>query len=385
MSTDANAVVEVDRAAPGATRLVESELEPLGEGQVRLRVDRYALTANNVTYAVMGDMLGYWDFFPADTAKKWGRVPAMGWADVVESAHPEVAAGGRYYGWFPMARFVDLTVSPTRDGLRDDGAHRQAHAPVYRSYVETGHDPWYPSVDGAADAGTDADELGDDEDRHALLRGLFLTGLLAEAFFDDQGYLGAEAVVVLSASSKTAIGFAQRASERDVAVVGVTSAGNVEFVRSLGWYDEVVGYDDVGSLPLVPTVSVDMSGNGAALAALHERLGDRLAYSMIIGNSHHDAPLAEIAVDPAPQFFFAPTEIGRRVEAWAATSTTGAATRRWTPSSPAAGAGSPSSAPPARPPPRAPGTMPSTERCRPAWAASCRSTTDKRVGPPPSR
>ena len=317
MSTDANAVVEVDRAAPGATRLVESELEPLGEGQVRLRVDRYALTANNVTYAVMGDMLGYWDFFPADTARKWGRVPTMGWADVVESAHPEVAAGGRYYGWFPMARFVDLTVSPTRDGLRDDGAHRQAHAPVYRSYVETGHDPWYPSVDGAAaDAGTAADELGDDEDRHALLRGLFLTGLLAEAFFDDQGYLGAEAVVVLSASSKTAIGFAQRASERDVAVVGVTSAGNAEFVRSLGWYDEVVGYDDVGSLPLVPTVSVDMSGNGAALAALHERLGDRLAYSMIIGNSHHDAPLAEVAVDPAPQFFFAPTEIGRRVEAW---------------------------------------------------------------------
>ena len=310
MSSDANAVVEVDRAAPEVTRLVEPELEPLAEGQVRLRVDRYALTANNVTYAVMGDMRGYWDFFPT-AASHWGRVPAMGWADVVESAHPGVAAGGRYYGWFPMARFVDLTVSPTRDGLRDDGAHRQAHAPVYRSYVETSHDPWYPSVDD-----DEADALGDDEDRHALLRGLFLTGLLAEAFFDDQGYLGAEAVVVLSASSKTAIGFAQRASERDVAVVGVTSAGNAEFVRELGWYDDVVGYDGLATLPQVPTVSVDMSGNGTALAALHERLGDRLAYSMIIGNSHHDEPLAEISVEPTPQFFFAPTEIGRRVEAW---------------------------------------------------------------------
>lgn len=312
-SDDDGQVLEVDRSSPGETRLVEAGLpaaEDLPEGQVRLRIDRFALTANNITYAVLGDMLGYWDFFPAGDPA-WGRVPAMGWADVVASAHPDVATGGRYYGWFPMASYVDLTVSATADGLRDDGNHRQAHAPVYRSYVRTTSDAMYPD---------DAEDVGDAEDRHALLRGLFMTGLLADEFFADDGYRGAEAVVVLSASSKTAIGFAQRASTRDhgrdVAVVGVTSAGNVDFVRSLDWYDEVVTYDDIGSLPVVPAVSVDMAGDGAALAAVHERYGDRLAYSMVVGNSHHDAPMATITTEPQPQFFFAPTEVTRRLKEW---------------------------------------------------------------------
>ena len=303
-----NITLEVDRAACGETRLVAAPLEPLANGQVRLRVDRFALTANNVTYAVLGDMLGYWDFFPTGDPG-WGRVPAMGWADVVESAHPDVATGGRYYGWFPMARFVDLTVSPTGDGLRDDGEHRLAHAPVYRSYVETGHDPMYPKVA--------AEVLGDAEDRHALLRGLFLTSFLADCFFADQGYFGTDAVVVLSASSKTAVGFAQRAAERGLdRVVGVTSAGNAEFVRALGWYTDVVSYDDIASLPAVDAVSVDMAGDSVALSAVHEQLGERLKYSMIIGKSHHDAPNVEVVGGPTPQLFFAPSEVTRRTEQW---------------------------------------------------------------------
>lgn len=306
-----NVVLEVDRAKCGETRLVETDLEPLSAGQVRLRIDRFAVTANNITYAVLGDMLGYWDFFPTGDPA-WGRVPAMGWADVVDSNHPDVGTGGRFYGWFPMARFVDLTVGATGDGLRDDGDHRQSHAPVYRSYVDTAHDPMYPS-DAAAD------QLGDAEDRHALLRGLFLTGFLADTFFADADYHGASTAVVLSASAKTAIGFAQRASERGLGqVIGVTSPGNVDFVRSLGWYTDVLTYDDVSSLPMVDAVSVDISGDGPSLAAVHERLGDHLKYSMIIGKSHHDSLPAAVHGGPTPELFFAPTEVSRRVEEWGA-------------------------------------------------------------------
>src|SRR4029079_6302498 len=122
--------LEFTRARCGARRWVEAKLEPLDPSQVRLRVDRFAVTANNITYAVLGDMLGYWDFFPTGVPA-WGRVPAMGWADVIDSTHPDVASGGRYYGWFPMARFVDLTVSATPEGLRDDGDTRPAPAPLY--------------------------------------------------------------------------------------------------------------------------------------------------------------------------------------------------------------------------------------------------------------
>ena len=45
-------------------------------------------------------------------------------------------------------------------------------------------------------------------------------------------------------------------------------------------------------------MSVDMAGDAAALAAVHEQLGDRLKYSMIIGKSHHDSPMAEVSVGP---------------------------------------------------------------------------------------
>ena len=307
----ANAVLEVDRARCGETRLVGSELGPLGPGSVRLRIDRFAVTANNITYAVLGDMLGYWDFFPTGDAS-WGRVPAMGWADVIESNHPDIGTGGRYYGWFPMARFVDITAGATDDGLRDDGAHRQAHAPVYRNYVETTRDPMYPSD-------LTSDERPDAEDRHALLRGLFITSFLADTLFADADYHGADAVVVLSASAKTAIGFAQRASDRGIGrVIGLTSPANVDFVTSLGWYTDVFTYDDVASLPELDAVSVDISGDGDTLAAVHDRLGDHLKYSMIIGKSHHDSPFAEVAVGPTPELFFAPTEIGRRIEEWGA-------------------------------------------------------------------
>jgi hypothetical protein len=297
-----NEVVEVGRQDTGATRVVTEELGELGPQQVRLRVDRFAVTANTVTYAAMGDFLGYWDFFPTGDPA-WGRVPAMGWADVVESAHPDVPVGGRHYGWFPMAGHVDLTVTPIPAGLRDDGAHRAKHAPVYRTLAATTADPLYPQEPDPA-------RRGDLEDRHALLRGLFMTGYLADAFFELNGWFGAEAVVVLSASSKTAIGFADCvAAHGGIRRIGVTSAGNVGFVEGLGLYDDVVTYDAVGELPLVPSVAVDMAGNGPVLTAVHDRLGDRLGHSMVVGRTHHDTPMAQVTSGPAPQMFFAPTAL----------------------------------------------------------------------------
>ncbi len=297
-----NSILEVNRTNHDETRVTEEDLEPLEPSQVRLRIDRFAVTANNITYAVAGDVLGYWDFFPATDG--WGRVPAMGWADIVESAHPGLPEGGRYYGWFPMARYVTISARKISDGLRDDGDHRTAHAAVYRNYVNTEHDPWY--------------EAGDDaEDRHSLLRGLFLTGFLADEFFADDAYLGAEQVIVLSASSKTAIGYSQRASTHDgLSVVALTSPGNRAFVAELGIYDRVLGYDEIETIADVPTVSIDMSGNAAVRAAVHEHLGDNLRYSMAVGLSHHDAPPAAVTAGPTPQMFFAPTEVARRRDDW---------------------------------------------------------------------
>ncbi len=299
-----NLHLEIDRTCHGATRLVEEPLADLQQGQVRLRIDRFAVTANTVTYAVTGDTLGYWGFFPA--AAGWGRVPAMGWADVVDTAHPAVPVGGRYYGWFPMSRYVDMTVTVTADGLRDDGAHRAAHAPVYRACTATDRDPFYQP-------GADA------EDRHALLRGLFITGFLAEDFFFDHDYFGASRVLVLCASSKTAVGFVECADARSgLEVIGVTSNANHAFVHGLGRYDEAVCYEDVAVVPVdAPIVSIDMSGNGVVLESVHAHFADRLRHSMAIGRSHHEAPpRTERLPGPRPAFFFAPTQVKKRLQDW---------------------------------------------------------------------
>jgi len=320
---DTNQVLEIRRASIGEAEVHEEPLTELDEGQIRLRVDRFAVTANNVSYAGAGDLLGYWDFFPSSDPTTWGRVPAVGYAEIVESRSADLPVGGRYHGWFPMAEFVTVTANATRDGFRDDGDHRRAHAPIYRSFTRTDADPMH-------------DDAPDGEDRSALLRVLLLTGYLADEFFADSGgatadgaapFFGAQQVVVLSASSKTAIGFSQRAAQRDGwSVVGLTSAGNADFVRSLGIYDSVVTYDQIddaddGIAP-VDSVVIDMAGNPDVLAAVHHHLGERVKHSMMIGKSHHDAvgtaaPGGSLP-GAAPQFFFAPTALDRLVAGWGA-------------------------------------------------------------------
>lgn len=315
-------VLEIRRASIGEAEVHEEPRSELEDGQIRLRIDRFAVTANNISYAGAGDLLGYWDFFPSSDPTTWGRVPAVGYAEIIESRNADLAVGGRYHGWFPMAETVTFTATATLDGFRDDGAHRRAHAPLYRSYTRTDLDPLH---DAAADG----------EDRHALLRVLLLTGFLADEFFADSGgatadgappFFGAKQVIVLSASSKTAIGFSQRAAKRDgLAVVGLTSSANAEFVRSLGFSDSVVTYDRIDDpdtgIALVDSVVIDMAGNPNVLAAVHQRLGDRIKHSMMIGRSHHDAVATGAPASlpgPAPQFFFAPTELQRLVDAWGA-------------------------------------------------------------------
>ncbi len=111
-------------------------------------------------------------------------------------------------------------------------------------------------------------------------------------YFADNDWFGARRVLVLSASSKTAIGFAYCADARaGIEVIGVTSSRNHAFTHALGCYDEVVTYDDVAAIPSnTPIVSIDMAGSGPVLASVHAHFGNQLQHSMAIGRSHHEAP-----------------------------------------------------------------------------------------------
>ncbi len=102
-----NAVqVHVRKDALTDAALVEVPLAPLADGAVRLAVESFSVTANNITYAVVGDGFKYWDFFPAPAGL--GIVPMWGHAQVIESRHPDIAAGERVYGYLPMASHLDV-------------------------------------------------------------------------------------------------------------------------------------------------------------------------------------------------------------------------------------------------------------------------------------
>ncbi len=290
------AQVHVRKGAIGDAALVEVPLGPLGEGAVRLAVESFSVTANNVTYAVVGDGFRYWDFFPAP--ESMGIVPMWGHARVIESRHPEIAVGERVYGYLPMASHLDVIPGRvTPGGFMDTAEHRQPMSPVYNSYTRLAADPEH-------DPAREAERM--------IFGPLFRTGFLIEYFLRGEGWFGAEQVILTSASSKTAMGLASvaRQSSPHIRRIGLTSKGNVAFVEASGLYDEVVAYDDLDRLAVLRSVSVDFAGNAELLARIHHHFGDALAQSVLVGATHIEARSVfgknEPLPGPKPQLFFAP-------------------------------------------------------------------------------
>ena len=133
-------------------RFEDAPVPELAPGQVLFRVDRFAFTANNITYAAAGDMLDYWGFFPAPDG--WGRLPTMGFADVLRSAHPEVPEGDRVFGFFPMSQHLLIQADGVTPASYIDAVpHRSRHAPAYRLYTRASRD----SIDSLVNVATNAD------------------------------------------------------------------------------------------------------------------------------------------------------------------------------------------------------------------------------------
>ncbi|MGZ5342284.1 MAG: DUF2855 family protein, partial [Solirubrobacterales bacterium] len=288
------------------TRFAEAEAPEPRDGEAVLAVERFGLTANNITYAVMGEAMNYWEFFPAEE-DGWGRMPVWGFATVSSSRHPELKQGTRVYGYLPPSSH--LLVVPDRvdeRGFTDAAPHRASLPSAYQAYRRTD-----------ADLAYDASR----EDEQILFWPLFYTSFLVDDFLADEELFGAGTVILSSASSKTALIAAYLLAQRDgVELIGMTSEGNVDFVRGLKLYDEVLTYEEVDSLPAEGTVYADFSGNASLRAAVHEQCGEGLAHSAIIGITHWDemAATGSELPGPAPSFFFAPDRIRKRGEDWGA-------------------------------------------------------------------
>lgn len=292
------------------TRWDDEPPADLEDGSVRLSVDAFAMTSNNITYAAFGEAMNYWGFYPTGDPAT-GCIPVWGFATVVESRCGGVEVGERFYGYWPIAQ--ECVLHPRQvdtAGFADGAEHRRALPPIYNQYVRCSTDPAY---------------VAEREAEQALLRPLFATSFLIDDFLADNGFFGARTVILSSASSKTAYGTAfclarRRDTAGAVTVIGLTSAGNLAFTRSLGCYDTVIPYDEVpAALPDGSAVYVDISGDGALRAAIHGRLADTLAYSCAVGATHWDRMGAGDRTSlpgPQPVLFFAPAQAAKRATDW---------------------------------------------------------------------
>ncbi|MCA0900307.1 DUF2855 family protein [Microbulbifer agarilyticus] len=295
----------VDRKDFRKTRTVGERDLTAGDGQVLVAIDKFGLTANNVSYALSGEMIGYWGYFPAED--QWGKVPVWACGTVVESHCPEVPVGERLWGFFPMASHTVLTPGKVReDQFMDMAEHRQALPAMYNAYRRTQAEP---------------DILTKLENERCLLFPLFATSFVLYDYLIDNALFGAEQVIIGSVSSKTGFGLAHllhRNSEISAKVVGVTSAGNTAFVRDLGCCDQVVNYGEESQIDAsLRTAYIDMSGNVTLTRALHQHIGDNIVESAMVGASHWEGGGAAGDLPGAkPTFFFAPGQIAKRDKEW---------------------------------------------------------------------
>jgi len=284
-------------------RFDDTDPPQLQPAQALLAVDSFGLSANNITYAMFGQAMSYWRFFPAEPG--WGRVPVWGFAEVSDSLHDALPVGTRVYGYLPPSDFLLVTPEHVEQhGFVDASPHRAALPPAYNSYLDVRADPSY-----------DADH----EDAQMLLRPLFFTSYLLDDFLADGEFPADATVVISSASSKTASALAfllGRRSGREV--IGLTSQRSADFTRGLGAYDHVAAYEEISSLPSSSAIYVDISGDAGVRDAVHGHYGEGLAHSAVVGATHHDkmGDLPDSLPGPRPAFFFAPDRLSKRSQDW---------------------------------------------------------------------
>jgi len=297
-------------------RIVDSDLanKALEEGQVLVKVDKFALTANNITYAVVAEQIGYWQFFPphADSENvnedlsAWGVLPVWGFADVVKSNNDDVPVGERLFGYFPPA--THLVMHPTKIGPTSwiDGSEHRAALPVgYNIYRKVESEPGYKKAH---------------EDNRMLLYPLHITSFALYDYFQSNNWFGATQLVMISASSKTSTGLAYgvKNDENAPSQVALTSERNMAMVKSLDVYDSILSYEQIEQIDATkPTLIVDMSGNGHVLNDLHKHLGDNMKFCSNVGVTHwKEMKTGPDFIKARSEFFFAPSQLQKCIKEW---------------------------------------------------------------------
>jgi len=262
-------VMEVTLNDPfNEVRVVDEELGDPSEGDVLLRIERFGLATNNLAYALLGDAMGHWNAFPASPG--WGRPPAWGVARVLAGDSALASPGDRLTGYLPMATHALVHAEPTESGMSASDTHRSDALPMYRRMTRTPPDPGWDS--------------GNDDVDVAMLPVSLFAALLA----DDLINSGVRALVISSASSRSAAALARLLRVAGVRTTGLTSQPHRGAAESTGAYDLVYTYDDIDRLDinLDSVAYVDVAGSVNISTAVRRRMGSKLTTNVAVGGTH---------------------------------------------------------------------------------------------------
>lgn len=285
----------------------KATIEDLQEGEALMEVERFSFTSNNITYAIVGDQIGYWNFFKAEEGK--GKLPGWGFAKIIASKSDTVNVGERFYGYYPMGSHLVVQPAKVNEfGFMDGVEHRRPLPPIYNYYTNTKKDAVYTQ---------------ETEDIQCLLRPLFTTSFLIDDLFADNDFFGSDQIILTSASSKTGLALAhllkkhKTNSGASFEIIGLTSSGNKDFVNASGYYDSVITYDQYASISQGKASSiVDFSGNHKLQYDLQVHLGESLKYNCLVGVVHWEDLRGEEKLPQKGTFFFAPTYAQKRQKDW---------------------------------------------------------------------
>jgi hypothetical protein len=301
-AVESSPALQVSRDDLHRVRVVGTGPVEPGPGEVLFGVERFGVSANNVTYAQLGDTLGYWDIFPAGHG--WGQIPVWGYVRAVASRSGDVEVGRRAFGLAPMATHVML-----RPGRGEAGGFR--NTPIHRSAVSSVYSSYFWADGGHPDRRID--------DALTVLRPLFWLSFTLDNQLAESDALSS-GVVITSASSKAAIGLGYLLPRRGVAAIGLTSSQHVGFVEETSAYDHVVAYDQLGALAALAgprPVLVDVAGRHVLRQQIGQQMAGRLASVVVAGLTHRDGNSASGgAPDSGAGLFSAPQQIRDLSRRW---------------------------------------------------------------------
>lgn len=244
------------------------------DGDVLVHICKFVCTSNTITYALVGrSVLNTFVHYPTGDPN-FASSPAWGIGVVVASRAGHIKVGTRIRGYFPMRCYCVLKPSKVIQNTFEDMAeHRSKTINAYRSYT-------IQDLFSASKA--------DNEDLAVAGGSLYSTGFSASM----QGEMkGATSVIYTSASSRTALtgAFAAKFNNLSFKRIGITSQRNLEFVKSTNYYNEVVTYDMVSTLRVLPNDKVaiyDMAGNVECNAELRKHFNRHIIDFSGVGKTH---------------------------------------------------------------------------------------------------